>query len=165
MSSYTVTCIRVSFVVCAFAVHGLANAVSTQPENGATADGSGYATVVWSVLEDCFDVDSTEPATVCLKSKALTALDRALSKPTVTVVDGVALAARAGKSLPVDQQAEKTDRAALDAAKDPDHKNELLDDMLAIRMNRLMSTRTIVFDEPEGQEGEKVHFFFFFKTT
>lgn len=140
--------VRVPFV-CALAVYGLVNAAAPAP-------GSGYATVVRSVLDDCyFDANSTEPAAVCLKSKALTALDRALSKPTVTVVDGVTLVARAGKSPSGHQQTERADSEALNAARDSDHKSELLDDMIAARLNRLVSTRTIVFDGlAEGQEGE-----------
>jgi len=110
------------------------------------------------VLDDCFGDGggpSADPAAVCLKSKALTALDRALGKPTVTVAEGVTLTARAGKSLAVDPQAERADRAALEAATDADSKNALLDDMLASRMDRLMSTRTIVLDGA-GQEGERI---------
>lgn len=106
------------------------------------------------MLDDCLG-DAAEPAAVCLKSKALTALDRALGKPAVTLVDGVTLTARAGKSLAVaDQQADRADRAALDAAPDADTKNALLDDMLASRVDRLVSTRTIVLDGA-GQEGRK----------
>ncbi|KAL5236582.1 hypothetical protein ACI65C_003992 [Semiaphis heraclei] len=116
------------------------------------AGSMGLSAVLWSVLDDCFgDVDS---ATVCLKSKALTALDRALGKPALTLADGVTLTARAGKSLAVDPQADRTDRAALDAAPDADSKNSLLNDMLASRMDRLVSTRTIVLDGA-GQEGRK----------
>jgi len=120
-------------------------------EEGAGSMGSGA--VLWSVLYDCFgDVNS---ATVCLKSKALTALDRALGKPTLTLANGVTLTARAGKSLAVDPpQADRTDRAALDAAPDADSKNTLLNNMLASRMDRLISTRTIVLDGA-GQEGER----------
>jgi len=115
----------------------------------------GFGAVLWSVLDDCFgDADS---ATVCLKSKALTALDRALGKPAVTLADGVTLTARAGKSLAVDPQADRADRTALDAAPDADSKNALLDDMLASRMERLMSTRTIVLDGAD-QEGETTLF-------
>lgn len=152
--------IRVSFVYGMFA--GLALAVPMQlqqpspqqPEHN-PATGNGYATVIWSVLDDCFESESAEPITVCLKSKALIALDRALSKPTLAIADGVALSARAGKSLTVDQQAEKADRMALEAAKDSDQKNALLDDMLANRMDRLMSSRTIVLDgSVTDQEGE-----------
>jgi len=113
----------------------------------------GFSVVLWSVLDDCFG-DGGSSATVCLKSKALTALDRALGKPAVTLVDGITLTARAGKSLAVDLQAERADRAALDATTDVDNKNNLLDDMLASRMDRLMSTRTIVLDGA-GQEGER----------
>ncbi|XP_050062638.1 uncharacterized protein LOC114125013 [Aphis gossypii] len=114
----------------------------------------GFGSVLWSVLDDCFfgDGDAASPATVCLKSKALTALDRALGKSAVTLADGLTLSARAGKSLAVDPQAERAERAALDAAPDADSKSALLDDMLASRMDRLMSTRTIVMDGA-GQEG------------
>ncbi|XP_008189381.2 uncharacterized protein LOC103311519, partial [Acyrthosiphon pisum] len=126
-----------------------------QPRQEDGAGSTGFGAVLWSVLDDCFgDGDSAEPATVCLKSKALTALDRALGKPAVTVADGVTLTARAGKSLAVDPQADRADHAALDAAPDADSKNALLDDMLANRMDRLMSTRTIVLDGA-GQEGER----------
>ncbi|XP_022164202.1 uncharacterized protein LOC111029496, partial [Myzus persicae] len=124
-------------------------------EDGGAAASAGFGTVLWSVLDDCFgDVDAAGPATVCLKSKALTALDRALGKPALTLTDGVTLTARAGKSLAVDPQADRADRAALDAAPDADSKNALLDDMLASRMDRLMSTRTIALDGA-GQEGRK----------
>lgn len=122
-------------------------------------DGStGYGAILWSVLDDCFGyADEATPATVCLKSKLLTALDRALGKPVLTVAGGVTLTARAGKSLQaVDPQADRADRAALDAAPDADTKNALLDDMLASRMDRLVSTRTIVLDGA-GQEGERRH--------
>jgi hypothetical protein len=146
----------------ALAVFGLAASVPVeqQPqqqrqEDGGAASG-GFGTVLWSVLDDCFgDGDAATPATVCLKSKALTALDRALGKSAITVTDGLTLTARAGKSLSVDPQAERADRAALDAAPDADAKNALLDDMLASRMDRLMSTRTIVLDGA-GQEGERI---------
>lgn len=125
-----------------------------QPENGATATAGGLSTALWSMLEDCLGGDDlTEPTAVCLKSKALTVLDRALSKPTVTVADGLVLSARTGKSLMFDSQAEKADRAALDAAKDSNHKNDMLDDMLAARIDRLMSSRSIVLEEPVGEEG------------
>lgn len=101
-----------------------------------------------TILDDCFDERSDEPAAVCLKTKALSALDRALSKPVATVV--------AGKALTIDQAAEKAGRAAPGAAKVSDEKNVLLDDMLAYRMDRLVSARTIVLlDGPEGQEGEQ----------
>lgn len=151
--------VSVQFVcVSLAAVVGLAVSVPTsqqqQPQprsDDATGSGGGLGTVLWSVLDDCFGGDDDDSAAVCLKTRALTALDRALGKPTVTVADGVSLAARAGKSL-ADPQADKADRAALDAAKDPEQKNALLDDMLASRMNRLMSTRTIVLDDV--QEGE-----------
>lgn len=149
------------FFCIAMAVFGLASSVPTQQqkqqqqqpqEEGATG---GFSTVVWSVLDDCFGGEEiSESASVCLKSKALTALDRALSKPTVAITDGVSLAARTGKSLQIDQQADITDRAVLDAVKDTDQKNALLDDMLASRMDRLVSTRTIVMDTPAGQEGK-----------
>lgn len=145
-----------SFVCVALAVSGFAAAVPApqpqQPQREDAPSSIGYGAVLWSVLDDCFD-DSDEPATVCLKSKALTALDRALAKPTVAIADGVALSARAGKSLPTDVQAEKADRAVLDATKDSDKKNALLDEMLASRMDRLMSTRTIVLDGATGEEG------------
>ncbi|XP_015378042.1 PREDICTED: uncharacterized protein LOC107172267 [Diuraphis noxia] len=112
----------------------------------------GLGAVLWSVLDDCYgDVDSV---TVCLKSKALTAHDRAPGKPALTSVDGVTLAFRAGKSLDVDPQADLADRAALDAAPDADSKNVLLNDMLANRIDRLMSTRTVELDGA-GQEGER----------
>ncbi|XP_060847564.1 uncharacterized protein LOC132927124 [Rhopalosiphum padi] len=139
----------------ASAVIGIA-AASVPPPQQQQQDGStGFGAVLWSVLDDCFLGDGDASAAVCLKSRALTALDRALGKATVTVADGVTLAARAGKSLqPVDPQAERADRAALEAAPDADAKNALLDDMLASRMDRLMSTRTIVLDGA-GQEGRK----------
>lgn len=147
--------VSVTFVCVALAVTGFAATVPTQQpqRDDAPPSSAGYGAVLWSVLDDCFD-DSDEPATVCLKSKALTALDRALAKPTLAITDGVTLSARTGKSLPVDVQAEKADRAALDAAEDSDKKNALLDEMLASRMDRLMSTRTIVLDGAANQEGE-----------
>lgn len=145
----------VSSAVCAafFLVVGTASAVPVQqPEDGTvTGATAGFGAVLWSVLDDCVgDTADAEPAMVCFKSKALTALDRALSKPTVTLVDGLALSVRSAKSL-ADPHAEQADRAALDSAKDPAHKNALLDDMLASRMDKLMTTRTIVVDG--GQEG------------
>lgn len=158
MSSFVIT-----IVLCSLAVFGLVNAIpmrqqqqQQQKDNNHPAAESGFSTVFWSVMDDCFGEDSDQPAAVCLKYKALTAMDRVLSKPTVTVVDGVALFARSGKALPVDVQAEKNDRAALDAAKDPDQKNALLDDMLFNRMEQIVSTRTIVMDGPNGEEGERV---------
>ncbi|XP_060858096.1 uncharacterized protein LOC132935527 [Metopolophium dirhodum] len=159
-----------SLVCVALAVNGAADSVPPPPPQGQQqsppqqqqqrqedgAGSTGLGAVLWSVLDDCFgDGDAAEPATVCLKSKALTALDRALGKPVVTVAGGVTLTARAGKSLQaVDPQADQADRTALDAAPDADSKNALLDDMLANRMDRLMSTRTIVLDG-SGQEGRK----------
>lgn len=124
-----------------------------QQEDAATGAG-GLGTVLWSVLDDCFGGD--DDAVACLKTRALTALDRALVRPNVALADGVSLAARAGKALQaaVDPQAEKADRVALDAAKDPERRNALLDEMLANRVDRLVSTRTIVLDAPVGQEGE-----------
>jgi hypothetical protein len=130
---------------------GAASAVQQQREDIAVG---GLGTVLWTVLDDCFGDGGDETAVVCLKSKALTALDRALSKPTVTVADGLVLSARAGKSLTIDPQAEKADREALAAVKDSDRKSAMLDDMLAVRMERLMSSRSIVLDGPTDQEGE-----------
>lgn len=140
------------------AVFGLARSVplqqqqqqQQQPDDGA---GVGWGTVLWSALEDCWDGGDSA---VCLKTKALTVLDRALSKPTVTVADGVVLSARAGKSLhgTIDPHAEKADRAALDAVNDTDRKNAMLDEMLATRMDRLVSSRSIVLEGPAGEEGK-----------
>ncbi|XP_060856963.1 uncharacterized protein LOC132934653 [Metopolophium dirhodum] len=150
--------VAMSSVCVALAVFGLAASVPVEQQQQRQEDGAGsagFGTVLWSVLDDCFgDGEAAEPATVCLKSKALTALDRALGKSSVTVADGVTLAARVGKSLAVDPQADRADRAALDAASDADSKNALLDDMLANRMDRLMSTRTIMLDGA-SQEGRK----------
>lgn len=155
-SSSAVVFRRFSFVCAAAAVMAATAAVPAQPQQTEDGAAAGLGTVLWSVLDACFDPDSAEPAAVCLKLKALTAMDRALAKPNVVIVDGVSLAARAGKSLTVaEPSAEKADRAALDAARDPEHKNALLDDMLAGRVDRLMSTRTIVLD---GQEGEPAPF-------
>ncbi|VVC37917.1 Protein of unknown function DUF1676 [Cinara cedri] len=148
---------RVSFVCAAVALAtaaGLASASPAQQQQEDAGGAAGLGTVLWSVLDNCFDPDSTEPAAVCLKLKALTALDRALAKPNVAIVDGVSLAARAGKSL-TEPHTEKADRAALDAAKDPEHKNALLDDMLVGRMDKLVSTRTIVLDGQEGRGKKK----------
>uniref|UniRef100_A0A2S2Q173 Transmembrane protein n=1 Tax=Sipha flava TaxID=143950 RepID=A0A2S2Q173_9HEMI len=151
-------------LVCtfAFALVGLASSVPVQQrEDGGggsvdTAVGGGFATVLWSVLEDCLGGDDLdEPTAVCLKYRAMTALDRALSKPTLVIADGLVLAARAGKSLTIDPHAEKADRAALDAVKDSNRKSAMLDDMLATRMETLMSSRTIVLDGAVGQEGRK----------
>ncbi|XP_027844277.2 uncharacterized protein LOC114125004 [Aphis gossypii] len=142
-----------SFVCVASAAIAAAATAAGPPqqEDGGSA---GFGTVLWSVLDDCFSGDAADTAAVCLKSRALTALDRALGKPALTVVDGVTLTARAGKSLQAtDPQADRADRAALDAAPDADSKSALLDDMLASRMDRLMSTRTIVLDGAAGQEG------------
>lgn len=157
MSSFAIRAVvRVPFV-CALAVYGLANSTvvpttTRDPEDGAAAPapGSGYATLLWSALEDCyFDVDSTELITLCLKSKALTALDRALSESNGTTVDGVAPITRAGKSLLVDVN-QQSDREAMNVTRDSEHKNDLLDDMIATRLYRL------VFNRPAtaGQEGE-----------
>ncbi|KAF0761963.1 Uncharacterized protein FWK35_00021949 [Aphis craccivora] len=130
--------------VCVASTAAIAAATAVAPPQQEDGGPTGFGTVLWSVLDDCFSGDAAGAATVCLKSKALTALDRALGKPALTVVDGVTLTARAGKSLQaVDPQADRADRAALDAAPDADSKSALLDDMLASRMDRLMSTRTI----------------------
>lgn len=148
-SSSAVRFSRVLFL-CAIAVAACSvRLVSSVPqqEDGAS---SGFGTVMWSVMNGCFDSDSADPTVVCLKSKALTALDRALVQPTVAIADGVALAARDSKSL-ADPLTEKVDRAALEAAKDSDHKSSLLDTMLANRLNELMSTRAIVLDTQEGE--------------
>jgi len=148
--------IAISFVCVSLAVFGSTASVPQQSQQQQQQREDGFGAVLWSVLDDCFgDVTSTVPATVCLKSKALTALDRALGKSAVTLTEGVTLAARAGKSLAVDPQADRADRAALDAAPDADSKNAMLDDMLASRMDRLMSTRTIVLDGVD-QEGERM---------
>uniref|UniRef100_A0A2S2NPA5 Uncharacterized protein n=1 Tax=Schizaphis graminum TaxID=13262 RepID=A0A2S2NPA5_SCHGA len=157
--------VALSSACVALAVFGLAASVPVEQQHHQQpqqhqrqedgAGSGGFGTVLWSVLDDCFgDGDAATPATVCLKSKALTALDRALGKSAITVADGLTLTARAGKSLSVDPQAERADRAALDAAPNADAKNALLDDMLASRMDKLMSTRTIVMDGA-GQEGRK----------
>ncbi|CAI6357148.1 unnamed protein product [Macrosiphum euphorbiae] len=144
--------IAISFVCVSLAVFG---STASVPQQSQQRQEDGFGAVLWSVLDDCFgDVTSAVPATVCLKSKALTALDRALGKSAVTLTEGVTLAARAGKSLAFDPQADRADRAALDAAPDDDSKNAMLDDMLANRMDRLMSTRTIVLDGVD-QEGRK----------
>lgn len=157
------------FAVCvAFAVLGSVSSVPTQDDAPSVSAGPGFGlgSVLWTVLDDCFD-ESAEPVALCLKSKALTALDRALSKPAVAIADGVTLAARAGKSL-ADPQTERADRAALDAAKDTGHKSALLDDMLVSRMDKLVSTRTIVLDGLTGQEGEgklkRLHFTYLYRT-
>lgn len=160
MFSSTVTR-RVSFVCAAAAAMACATIVpvssvpapATQLQSPQKQD-VGLGTVLWSVVDGCFDTELTDPIAVCLKSKALTALDRALAKPTVTIVEGLSLASRAGKSLTDHQSTEKADRAALDAAKDPDHKSALLDDMLVNRIDMLMSTKNIVFDGLASQEGE-----------
>ncbi|VVC35073.1 Protein of unknown function DUF1676 [Cinara cedri] len=148
--------VRISFVcavvtVLACTVLSLPTTAQQQQEDGFAS--GGFGSVLWSVLDGCFDGDSTEPAAVCLKSKALTALDRAIAKPTVAVANGVSLSSRAGRSLQIDASAEEADRAALLAAKDPDHKNALLDDMLASRLDTLVSTKTIVLDGSAVQEG------------
>lgn len=104
-------------------------------------------------MDDCFD-ESLEPVPVCLKTKAVIALDRALTKPTTAIIDDVALSIRASDSVHVTepQPDEAADLAALDAAKDLDHKSDLLDEMLSHRMDMLVATKTIVMDE----EGEPV---------
>ncbi|VVC37916.1 Protein of unknown function DUF1676 [Cinara cedri] len=146
-------CAVVAAMACAAAVVGPVSALPApaqqQPQQ---QDAVGLGTVLWSVVDGCFDADSAEPTAVCLKSKALTALDRALAKPTVTIAGGVSLASRAGKSL-ADPSTEKADRAALDAAKDPEHKSAMLDDMLANRVDMLMATKSIVLDGLAVQEG------------
>lgn len=152
------------YVCVAFAIFGVGSSVPMQQQSiedtGVPSTAGRLGSILWTVLDDCFgggDDDSTEPATLCLKSKALTALDRALSKPTLAIADGVALSARSGKSL-VDPQTEKADRAALDSAKDSGHKSALLDNMIANRLDQLMSTRTIVLEESGTQEGNKNNF-------
>lgn len=145
--------VRVSFAVCAILAVSFASAVPAQnqhqEEDGASDP--GFGSVLWSVIEDCLG-DGGEPASMCFKSKAVIALDRALSKPSVTLVEGLALSARSAKSL-ADPHAEQADHAALDATKDLDRKNTLLDDMLAVRVDRLMSTRTLIVESPDEQEG------------
>lgn len=152
-SSSAVRFSRVSFL-CTIALAAcsvrLVSSVPTVPQQEEGAS-SGFSTVMWSVLNGCFDSDSADPIVVCLKSKALTALDRALVQPTLAVADGVALAARDSKSL-ADPLTEKVDRAALEAARDLDHKSAMLDTMLANRMNEFMSTRAIVLDTQEGED-------------
>ncbi|VVC37914.1 Protein of unknown function DUF1676 [Cinara cedri] len=150
---------RVSCVCAAVAI--MTGAVSSLPatqlqrpqrENGPTAAGGGSGVVAWSALAGCFDPHSTEPATVCLKSKALTALTRTLRKSTVDIANGVSLAARADAPL-ADPPTEEADRAALDAAEGPEQKNALLDRMIGDRLDALVSTKAIVLDGPTGQEG------------
>ncbi|XP_050527242.1 uncharacterized protein LOC126897572 [Daktulosphaira vitifoliae] len=114
----------------------------------------GFGKVLWSVVDDCFGGVSSERPTVCLKSRALIALDRALSKPTVNIMEGVALTARTAKSV-VDNSSENNDRVILESTKDVDQKDALLDDMIANRVDKLMATRTIVLDGLLGQEGRK----------
>lgn len=152
--------LTVAFVCVAAFVLGSAAAAAvpaaTQQQQEQQEDGGGLGTVLWSVLDDCYG-GSGDPV-VCLKTRALTALDRALVRPTIVLTDGVSLAARAGKAMQssplADPQTERADRAALDAADGPERKNALLDDMLVSRLDRLMSTRTIVLDGPVGEEGE-----------
>lgn len=148
--------VAVTSLFCvALAVSGLADPVPAQQPPREDAAAAGFGTLLWSVMDDCFD-DWPEPVTLCLKSKALTALNRALSKPTVPIVDGVALSTRASKSMQDAAEPrpdETADLAALDAVQDLDHKSALLDDMLASRIDRLLSTRTIVLDE----EGKRAH--------
>lgn len=147
-----------AFVCAAVFVFGSVTAVpaATQQSQEQQEDGGGLGTVLWSVLDDCYS--GSDNPVVCLKTRALTALDRALVRPTIVLTDGVSLAARAGKvmqSSPLaDPQTERSDRAALDAVDGPERKNALLDDMLVSRLDRLMSTRTIVLDGPAGEEGE-----------
>lgn len=158
-SSYI--CIAVSIMTCSVGtVSSLPSPLHQQPqqqqrEDGPVASGStvGFGTVVWSVLTGCFDSDSTEPAAVCFKSKALTALDRTLAKSAVDIADGVSLANRVDRPL-TDLPSEKADRAALDATKNPDQKLALLDSMIADRMDTLISTKSIVLGGSIGQEGE-----------
>ncbi|XP_050426876.1 uncharacterized protein LOC126837115 [Adelges cooleyi] len=152
---------RLPLAVCVTAFGLVAVAVAVPMQQDASAQTAqledtvfGFGKVLWSVFDDCFGGESSERPTVCLKGRALTALDRALSKPTVNIVDGVALTARTGKSV-ADPHDEEKDRAALDATKDADQKDALLDDMIANRVDRLMATRTIVLDGLLGQEGRK----------
>lgn len=151
--------VRVLFA-CVTLVFGLALAMpaqNQQPQLQEEQDDesafASYGMALWSVVEDCFS-EISESTTVCFKSKAMTALDRALSKPTITLMNGITLSARSGKSL-IDSHAEQADRAALDAVKDLDQKNALLDDMLATRVERFMSSRSIVMESPEEGKPSK----------
>lgn len=154
MTSSTVGVAFVCAVVAAMACTVLSTPTTEQQqqENGSSIGDLGSA--LWSVLDGCFDGYSTEPVAVCLKSKALTALDRAIAKPAVVIANGVSLSSRAGRSLQIDAVAEEADRATLEAVKDSDRKSALLDDMLASRLNTLMSTKSIVLDGSDVQEGE-----------
>ncbi|VVC37912.1 Hypothetical protein CINCED_3A011261 [Cinara cedri] len=141
----TMAC-AVAFAVCSVRL------VTAVPEMRQQQEEGGFGSVLWSVLDGCYDSDSAEPMAVCLKSKALTALDRALARPTVAIANGVALTARDSKSLG-NRLTERIDRAVLDAARDSNHKSTLLDNMLASRMNEFVSTRAIVLDTLATQEG------------
>lgn len=108
--------------------------------------GDGIGTVLWSMLDGCFDSDAAEPLIVCLKYNALTALDR-------TFADGVPTDStrRDGRSL----QAERADRDALEAVKNSDHKSALLSDMLASRLAEFVSSRAnVLYGSDLQEEGE-----------
>lgn len=147
-------------LVCAVVVAAMAALTVSSPpaqrrasEDG-PASGGGFGTAVaWSAAAGCFGPDSTEPAAVCLKTRALTALDRAIATAAVDIVDGVTLATRVD-GPPAGPSSEKADRAALDAVADPGRKNALLDRMIADRMYTLVTTKTVVLDGSVGQEGE-----------
>ncbi|VVC37913.1 Protein of unknown function DUF1676 [Cinara cedri] len=117
--------------------------------------GAGIGAALWSAVTGCLGPDSIEPAAVCFKSKALTVLDRTLAESTAAIANGVSLSCRAGRSPQPDHSlAAEADRAALNAAGDPDRKNALLDRMIADRMDALVATRTIVLqDGSVVQEG------------
>lgn len=141
---------RISFL-CAVAASACIGVTSTsvpayQPPDNASPGGFGAA--LWSALNGCIVSDEV---VVCLKSKALTALDRALAKPTFNIVEGVTLRARDGKSLVDPLQA---DHVALVAAKDPDHKRTLLDEIFAKRLDEFVSTRTVELNGLAEHEGE-----------
>lgn len=149
-----------SFLCITFSVSGLADPVPAQqqpqppqPEQTGDVVSAGFGTLLWSTMDDCFD-ESSEPISVCLKTKAVIALDRALTKPTFAIMDGVALSTRTSKSMHVVTEPkpdETADLAALDAAKDFDQKSDLLDKMLASRMDMIVDTKTIVMED-EGEQ-------------
>jgi len=129
--------------VCAATLAAVVRSVpppGQQQQPSAHRPTGGLGPVLWSALHDCLDdAAGSSAVAACLKSKALTVLDRALTS------------ARAGKSTPpVDRRAEL---AAVDA--DPDAQNALLDGMLANRFDRLVSSRTFALDAIAGQEGER----------
>lgn len=131
-------------------VFGLVVSVPPSQVPGTHAAAEGPYAVFWSALDDCFGRGG-EDAAVCLKYKALIAVDRVLGDPSPVVADGVSLTARAGDSPGPDDppRTVRRDLAVVDAVRDPGRKSALLDDMLASRVEEFASA--VVTDDGEGE--------------